>query len=91
MANVILTQSGAVTLPLPEETRMPDVPGWPRILYHPTEPSRIFESQEDLDAAGPGWVLTPDEAAEAAAHPPAPPSPEPPPADEGSPPPRSRR
>lgn len=40
---------------------------WPHILYHPTEPSRIFASREELEAAGPGWVLTPDEASDAAA------------------------
>lgn len=61
---------------------------WPWIYYHPTEGSRIFDSAEDLQAAGAGWVLTPTEA-EAAAQ--APPAPEPPPSDEGPPPPRSRR
>lgn len=61
---------------------------FPRIYYHPTEPSRIFESQAELDAAGPGWVQTPTEAADAAASatPPAPPT-----EDEGHTPPRSRR
>lgn len=46
---------------------MPEALTFPIILYHPTEPSRIFESQEEYAAAGPGWVLTPTEAAEAAA------------------------
>lgn len=71
---------------------MPDVPSFPRILYHPTEPSRIFESAEELKAAGPGWVLTPGEAADAAARASSRPTPasQPPPEDEGTTP-RSRR
>lgn len=40
---------------------------WPWIYYHPTEGSRIFESEEELKAAGRGWTLTPHEAADAAA------------------------
>lgn len=68
---------------------MADVPSFPRILYHPTEPSRIFESEAELKAAGPGWCLTPTEAAEAAARASSRP-PQPPPEDEGTAP-RSRR
>lgn len=61
---------------------------FPWIFYHQTEGSRIFESAEELKAAGPGWTLTPPAAGEA----PAPaPTPEPPPSDDEPPPIRSRR
>lgn len=65
---------------------------WPWIYYHPTEGSRIFESEEELKAAGRGWTLTPHEAADAAAQAVEPaPAPEPPPSEEEPPPIRSRR
>lgn len=92
MANVILTSYGSVSLPAPPpegEPPMADAPPFPRIYYHPTEPSRIFESQEELRAAGAGWVKTPTEAADAAAKA-ATPAPLPS-AEEDAPPPRSRR
>lgn len=62
---------------------------WPWIYYHPTEGGRIFASAEELHAAGRGWVLTPTEAADAAAQA-TEPEPEPP-TDEEPPPARSRR
>ena len=61
---------------------------YPWIFYHPRDGSRIFESEDELQAAGPGWTLTPPAAGET----PAPaPMPEPPPSDDEPPPIRSRR
>lgn len=95
MANVILTNRGEVMLPSPPlegDPPMPDAPDFPRIYYHPTEPSRIFESAEELQAAGAGWVRTPTEAADAAAKAATPETTsETTPPDEGHTPPRSRR
>lgn len=59
---------------------------FPRILYSATEPTgRIFQDQAALDAAGAGWVDSPDKVQAAA----------PPPAEEDAPDepqtPRSRR
>lgn len=73
---------------------MADAPDFPRIYYAAEEPTgRIFESQEELSAAGGTWFKTPAEAADAAAKaatPPAAPH-ESPTSDEGSSAPRSRR
>lgn len=94
VANVILTQRGEVSLPAPPhegDAPMADAPDFPRIFYHPTEPSRIFESQEELTAAGGPWFKTPTEAADAAAkatEPAPPPAPE---AEDEPHTPRSRR
>lgn len=69
--NVILTSGGVVTLPLPEDAPMAET-AFPRIYYHASEPTgRIFASQDELDAAGPGWVQSP-----ADIHEPPPPAPE---------------
>lgn len=38
----------------------------PRYVYHATNPARIVQSQEDLDALGPGWESSPQAAAIAA-------------------------
>lgn len=52
------------------ELILPEFPHW---LHHPTEPSRLFESQEEVDAAlaaSPLWRVqgyTPEEAAAAQA------------------------
>lgn len=68
---------------------MADAPDFPRIYYAAAEPTgRIFESQEELRAAGGTWFKTPAEAADAAAKAQAPEST---PTDEGSSVPRSRR
>jgi len=32
---------------------------WPSWRYHPVHEPRIFQSQAELDAAGPGWVDSP--------------------------------
>lgn len=60
---------------------------FPRILYSATEPSRIFESQAEVDAAGGTWYRTPTDAADAAAKAA---TPDPTPEGEHTPP-RSRR
>lgn len=70
MANVILTNYGSVSLPDPpaEGAVMAEAPDFPRIYYAAAEPTgRIFESQEELRAAGGTWFKTPTEAADAAA------------------------
>lgn len=76
MANVILTNTGAVSGPPlahepREEPAMAEAPvEFPHWYYSPQEPAgRVFDSQEALDAAsgeGP-WYPTPSEAADAAA------------------------
>ena len=81
MANVILTHHGAVPVPAPppEGAVMAEAPDFPRIYYSAEEPTgRIFQSQEELTAAGGTWFKTPAEAADAAAQ--APPTPPPVPA-----------
>lgn len=73
---------------------MSEAPDFPRIYYSAEEPTgRIFQSQEELTAAGGTWFKTPTEAAEAAPKAPAPPAPshEAPSIDEGGSAPRSRR
>lgn len=50
---------------------------FPRILYSPTEPSRIFESADEVQAAGGDWFPTPTEAADATARAAAPEDPAP--------------
>lgn len=65
---------------------------FPRILYHATEPTgRIFESQEALDAAGPGWVQAPTEVQAPPTPPQTGPQESPPSEGESHTPPRSRR
>ena len=32
---------------------------WPAWRYHPRQLARVFKSQEEVDAAGPGWVDSP--------------------------------
>ena len=97
MANVILTNYGAVSLPAPSlegETPMAEAPDFPRILYSAAEPTgHLFDSQADYEAAsaaGP-WFKTPGEVADAAPKAPAP-APAPAPAADDDPhTPRSRR
>ena len=91
--NVILTQHGSVSLPAPPhegDDPMADAPDFPRIYYAAEEPTgRIFESQDEISAAGGTWFKTPAEAADAAA---TAATPEPTPSEEeASPPTRSRR
>ena len=90
-SNVILTNAGSVSVPDPpaEGAVMADAPDFPRIYYAAAEPTgRIFESQEELRAAGGTWFKTPAEAADAAAKAA---TPDPTSTDEGSSVPRSRR
>lgn len=97
MANVILTQRGVVSVPAPPhegEPPMADAPDFPRIYYSVEEPTgRIFQSQEELTAAGGTWYKTPTEAADAAAKAAEAPAPshESPTSEEGGTAPRSRR
>lgn len=96
MANVILTNHGSVSLPDPPpegDVLMSEAPDFPRIYYSADEPTgRIFQTHEELTAAGGTWFKTPAEAADAAAKATEPaPAPESPPSDEGSSAPRSRR
>lgn len=68
---------------------MPEQPSFPRIYYSAAEPTgRIFETEEELKAAGPGWQPTP---LTADAPPTPPPTPEPPHSEDEPPPIRSRR
>lgn len=92
--NVILTQHGSVPSPDPpaEGVVMAEAPDFPRIYYSAEEPTgRIFQSQEELTAAGGTWFKTPTEAADAAAKAPAAPPAQAPAADDDPHTPRSRR
>ena len=71
---------------------MAEAPDFPRIYYSVEEPTgRIFQTQEELTAAGGTWFKTPTEAADAAPKTPAPPAPPAPPAEDDPHTPRSRR
>lgn len=98
MANVILTNSGYASAPEPDPPaegvpQMADEYVFPRYYFRKDEPAgRIFQTQEELDAAGGRavWKLTPTEVTEDAQAP-APPPPAAPEAEDEPPTRRSHR
>lgn len=49
-------------LHIEEGYRSPPPPGWPKAMFHLTEPAKVIHCQGDLDELGDGWYPTMEQA-----------------------------